>query len=103
MKVFETAPLAVTEGLDPRSKAVPVQLQRAARPSVPPGRYECQVTVLEPDRAEGGVLARAGRDRALTFTRPADHLCCSQAAPKRVLASRHQGLSGDDSPRLFGR
>ena len=46
-KVLETQPVAVIDGLDARSKAVPVRL------SVPidglsPGRYDCQVSVLEP-------------------------------------------------------
>ncbi len=49
VKAFETAPLEVTDGLDPKSKAVPVRF------SVPlgklqPGRYTCQVTVVEPER-----------------------------------------------------
>jgi hypothetical protein len=47
VKAFETAPLQITTGLDPRSKAVPLKF------SVPlgklaPGRYTCQVSVLEP-------------------------------------------------------
>jgi hypothetical protein len=46
-KVFETQPTAVVEGLDPRSKAVPIRLS-VPLASVPPGRYDCQVTVLEP-------------------------------------------------------
>jgi VWFA-related protein len=46
-KVFETRPMAVTDGMDPKSKAVPLRF------SVPlsqfePGRYDCQVTVLNP-------------------------------------------------------
>jgi len=46
-KVLETPPFTVTEGLQDRSKAVPISF------SVPlgglsPGRYDCQVTVLEP-------------------------------------------------------
>jgi VWFA-related protein len=46
-KAFETAPLPVVEGMNPKSKAV------AMRFSVPladftPGRYDCQVTVLDP-------------------------------------------------------
>ena len=46
-KVFETRPMAVTDGMDPKSKAVPLRF------SVPlsqfePGRYDCQVTVLDP-------------------------------------------------------
>jgi len=45
-KALETAPLPVTEGLDAKSKAVPLRF------SVPlgelaTGRYECQVTVLD--------------------------------------------------------
>jgi VWFA-related protein len=47
VKAFETAPLSITEGLNPKSKAVPVKF------SIPlgklePGRYTCQVTVLNP-------------------------------------------------------
>jgi len=47
VKAFETAPLQIREGLDPKSKAVPVRF------SVPlgklePGRYTCQVNVLNP-------------------------------------------------------
>ena len=48
VKAFETTPLAITQGLNAKSKAVPVSL------SVPldrlqPGRYTCQVSVLAPD------------------------------------------------------
>jgi VWFA-related protein len=47
VKAFETAPLQVTEGLDPKSKSLPLRF------SVPlgkltPGRYTCQVSVLDP-------------------------------------------------------
>jgi VWFA-related protein len=47
VKAFETAPLQITEGLDPKSKALPLKF------SVPlgklaPGRYTCQVSVLDP-------------------------------------------------------
>jgi VWFA-related protein len=47
VKALETAPLPVTDGLEQRSKAVPLRF------SVPlgelaTGRYECQVTVLDP-------------------------------------------------------
>ena len=46
-KAFETTPLPVVQGMNPKSKAV------AMRFSVPlaefaPGRYDCQVTVLDP-------------------------------------------------------
>jgi VWFA-related protein len=47
-KAFETAPVAITGGLDARSKAVPVRLSVPLE-RLPPGRYDCQVTVLEPD------------------------------------------------------
>jgi len=46
-KAFETAPLEITDGLDPKSKALPLKF------SVPlgklaPGKYTCQVSVLDP-------------------------------------------------------
>jgi len=46
-KVLETAPLAVSDGMDPRSKAVPLRFSLPLE-SVAPGRYDCQVTVLDP-------------------------------------------------------
>jgi hypothetical protein len=45
-KAFETAPLPVTEGLDPKSKAVPLRFNLALE-KLPPGEYNCQVTVLD--------------------------------------------------------
>jgi VWFA-related protein len=47
VKVFESAPVAVTSGIERTSKPVPI---RFAVPldSLPPGRYDCQVTVIEP-------------------------------------------------------
>ena len=47
VKAFETDPLVVKEGLDAKSKALPVRF------SVPlgklqPGKYDCQVSVLNP-------------------------------------------------------
>jgi VWFA-related protein len=47
VKVLETDPIAVTDGLHPRSKAVPIRMSVPLE-SLPPGRYDCQVTVLEP-------------------------------------------------------
>ncbi len=47
VKVFETQPVAVTGGLDLRSKAVPLRLSIPLETLVT-GRYDCQVTVLEP-------------------------------------------------------
>jgi VWFA-related protein len=46
-KVLETPPLAVTEGLDPRTKAVPLRFT-VSMADLPAGQYECQVTVLDP-------------------------------------------------------
>ena len=47
VKAFETAPLQITEGLDAKTKALPIRF------SVPlgklqSGRYTCQVSVLDP-------------------------------------------------------
>ena len=47
-KVFEATPVAVTEGLDARSKAVPIRITLPLN-GVAPGRYECQVSVLNPN------------------------------------------------------
>jgi VWFA-related protein len=46
-KVYESEPVAVVDGMDPRSKAVPVRLSIPLT-SLSPGRYDCQVTILEP-------------------------------------------------------
>jgi VWFA-related protein len=47
VKAFETAPLAVTGSLDPTTKAVPLRFSLSLS-GLPPGRYACQVTVLNP-------------------------------------------------------
>ncbi len=47
-KVFETQPLPVVGGMDTKSKAVPVRFS-VPLASIEPGRYECQVTVLDPE------------------------------------------------------
>lgn len=47
VKAFETAPLAITEGLNPRSKAVPVRFS-VPLAKLQAGRYMCQVNVLNP-------------------------------------------------------
>ena len=46
-KAFETPPLLVAEGMDPKSKAVPLRFSLALT-QLPPGEYNCQVTVLDP-------------------------------------------------------
>ena len=47
-KVFETAPLPVVGGMDTKSMAVPIRFS-VPLASIEPGRYECQVTVLDPE------------------------------------------------------
>ncbi len=47
VKTFETAPLEIAGGLDARSKAVALSF-RFALAKLEPGRYTCQVTVVEP-------------------------------------------------------
>jgi len=47
VKAFETAPLVVTEGLDARTRAVPLRFSLPLA-SFAPGRYDCQVTVIDP-------------------------------------------------------
>jgi hypothetical protein len=46
-KAFETSALAVKEGLQPKSKAVPLRFS-IALDKLPPGEYDCQVSVLDP-------------------------------------------------------
>ena len=48
VRALETGPLAVVDGLDPRSKAVPLRMS-VPLSDLEPGTYEAQVTVLEPD------------------------------------------------------
>ncbi|HEX3644693.1 MAG TPA: VWA domain-containing protein [Vicinamibacterales bacterium] len=53
LKAFETAPMIVSEGLDPKTKAVPLRFSVALE-SFATGRYDCQVTVIDPT---GGKVA----------------------------------------------
>jgi hypothetical protein len=46
-KIFETPAVAITDGLDPRSKAVPIRLT-VPLDGLPVGRYDVQVTVARP-------------------------------------------------------
>jgi VWFA-related protein len=46
-KAFETPPLGVSEGMDPKSKAVSMRFSLALS-KLPPGKYDCQVTVVDP-------------------------------------------------------
>ena len=47
LKAFETAPLEVNEGLNPKSKALPLKFD-VPLAKLAPGRYDCQVSVLDP-------------------------------------------------------
>jgi len=47
VKAFQSTPLAADEGLDAKSKAVPVRFSLSLD-KLPPGQYDCQVTVLDP-------------------------------------------------------
>jgi VWFA-related protein len=45
-KAFETSPVAITDGLDPKSKALPLRFNLSLD-KLQPGEYNCQVTVLD--------------------------------------------------------
>ncbi|HLH41142.1 MAG TPA: VWA domain-containing protein [Bryobacteraceae bacterium] len=47
-KAFETPPLPVIEGLDPKSRAAPLRFSISLG-KLAPGEYNCQVTVLDPN------------------------------------------------------
>ena len=47
VKAFETEPLHVSEGLNPKTKAVPLRFS-VALAKLQPGRYICQVSVMDP-------------------------------------------------------
>jgi len=57
-KAFETTPLEIREGLDPRSKAVPVRFS-VPLGTLEPGRYTCQVLVLNPSTQKFSVQRSA--------------------------------------------
>ncbi|MBZ5727502.1 MAG: VWA domain-containing protein [Acidobacteriia bacterium] len=46
-KAFETPPLQVAEGINNKLKTVPMRFSLALR-QLPPGRYNCQVSVVDP-------------------------------------------------------
>jgi hypothetical protein len=46
-KAFESTPLQVVDGLDPKTKAVPLRFSLDLT-KLPPGEYTCQVSVLDP-------------------------------------------------------
>jgi VWFA-related protein len=52
IKAFETQPMEVVEGLNNRLKTVPLDFSIALN-QLPPGQYDCQVTVLDPTGSKG--------------------------------------------------
>jgi hypothetical protein len=46
-KILETSPIQVTQGMDPKSKAVPLSLSISLA-DLKPGEYTCQITVSNP-------------------------------------------------------
>jgi len=46
-KAFETTPLKIVDGLDPKTKALPIRFSLSLS-KLPVGEYNCQVTVLDP-------------------------------------------------------
>jgi hypothetical protein len=46
-KAFETQPIEITSGSNDRLKTMPIQFSMALG-ELPPGKYDCQVTVLDP-------------------------------------------------------
>jgi hypothetical protein len=51
-KVFETQPMAVTPAATNRLGAVPLSFSIGLN-QLPPGEYDCQVTVLDPTEMKG--------------------------------------------------
>jgi VWFA-related protein len=51
-KAFETPPMEVTDGLNNRLKTMPLSFSIALH-QLPPGKYDCQVTVLDPTGQKG--------------------------------------------------
>jgi hypothetical protein len=47
VKAFETPPLAVTESMDNKLKTAKLRFSLSLN-KLPPGKYDCQVTVLDP-------------------------------------------------------
>jgi VWFA-related protein len=47
VKAFETTPIQVVDGMDPKSKALPLKFSLSLS-KLSPGEYTCQVTVLDP-------------------------------------------------------
>jgi hypothetical protein len=54
IKAFETAPLEVSEGLDPKSKSLALKFALPLS-KLQPGRYTCQVNVLSPNEQKWAI------------------------------------------------
>ena len=57
VKVMETSGLNVTDGLDPKSKMLPIRMD-VGLGSLKPGEYDCQVTVVDPATQKSAIWQR---------------------------------------------
>jgi VWFA-related protein len=57
VKVMETSGVKVTDGLDPRSKMLPIRMD-VGLGSLKPGEYDCQVTVVDPATQKSAIWQR---------------------------------------------
>ena len=57
-KVFETQPLPVVGGMDTKSRAIPIRFS-VPLAGIETGRYECQVTVLDPETGKAAFWRHA--------------------------------------------
>ena len=51
-KIYETQPMAVTPAMQSRLGTVPLNFTLHLN-ELPPGRYDCQVTILDPTDSKG--------------------------------------------------
>jgi VWFA-related protein len=57
VKVMETSELKVSDGLDPKSKMLPIRMD-VGLGSLKPGQYDCQVTVVDPATQKSAIWQR---------------------------------------------
>src|SRR5581483_3381752 len=103
-------PLPVTEGWDPKSKAVPLRFSLPLS-KLQPGKYDCQVTVLDPTTQKANfwstpvTLVQFGRfspnertDR-LTAGNSRTAFAGSIVRPGRIFLSKPSCTGGEDRRR----
>src|SRR6202011_3536230 len=77
-KAFETQPIEVTDALNNRLKTMPLSFSIALNP-LPPGEYDCQVTVLDPTGQKGTFW------QAPVMLVPEIYQACSSLIPFEVI------------------